>query len=131
MEEVSGFGMKSSLTLPSSAKKSSNSLRDEYNESIYTYKDKNMRYIVRQSIKGGRCLALNQCHKSILSDNLFNIVSKHLGGDGTVCKILEKHFDFTNKLKNYLKLNLIRNLKTIEMSTKIEDQKILTINIAI
>ena len=60
MEELTGFGMKNSLTLPSLANKSFNSLRDESVEPIYTYNDEFMRHFVRQSIKSGRCSALNQ-----------------------------------------------------------------------
>ena len=39
MEEITGFGMKNSLTLPSLANKYLNSLRDENDEPIYTYTD--------------------------------------------------------------------------------------------
>ena len=60
MEELTGFGMKNSLTLPSLAIKFFNSLREENDEPIYTYNDEFMRHFVRQSIKGGRCSALNQ-----------------------------------------------------------------------
>ena len=57
MEELTGFGMKNSLTLPSLANKYFNSLRDENDEPIYTYKDEFMRHFVRQSVTGGRCSA--------------------------------------------------------------------------
>ena len=60
MEELTGFGMKNSLTLPCLANKNFNSLRDESDEPIYTYNDEYMRYFVRQSVNGGRCLALIQ-----------------------------------------------------------------------
>ena len=43
MEELTGFGMKNSLTLPSLANKYFNSLRDENIEPIYTYNDAFMR----------------------------------------------------------------------------------------
>ena len=39
MEELTGFGMKNSSTLPSLANKYFNSLRDESDEPIYTYND--------------------------------------------------------------------------------------------
>ena len=64
MEELTEFGMKNSLTLPSLANKYFNSLRDESDEPIYTYTDPFMRHFVRQSIKGGRSSALNQYYKS-------------------------------------------------------------------
>ena len=60
MEELTGFGMKNSLTLPSLGNKYFNSLREENDEPIYTYYDEFMRHFVRQSTKGGRCSALNQ-----------------------------------------------------------------------
>ena len=46
MEELTGFGMKNSLTLPSSANKFFNSLRDENDQPIYTYTDSFMRIFV-------------------------------------------------------------------------------------
>ena len=49
MEEIAGFGMKHSLTLPSSAKYYLNSLRVENNEPICTYNNVFMRRFVRQS----------------------------------------------------------------------------------
>ena len=52
--------MKNSLTLPSLADKYFNNSRDEKDEPIYTCNDEFMRHFVRQSIKGGHCLALNQ-----------------------------------------------------------------------
>ena len=58
MEELTGFGMKNSLTLPSLANKFFNSLGNENDEPIYNYTDPLMRNFVRQSIKGGRCNVL-------------------------------------------------------------------------
>ena len=55
MEELTGFGMKNSLTLPSLANEYFINLRDESDENIYTYNDEYMRQFVRQSIKGGGC----------------------------------------------------------------------------
>ena len=51
MEELTEFGMKNSLTLPSLANKYFNSLRDENDEPIYTYSDPFMRNFVRKAIK--------------------------------------------------------------------------------
>ena len=94
MEELTGFGMKNSLTLPSLANIYLNSLRDESDEPIYSYNDELIRQFVKQSIKGGRCSALNQCYKSNISDKVFNIISKELkiNVNANVCEILEKHF---------------------------------------
>ena len=48
MEELTIFGMKNSLTLPSLAAKYFNSLRDENDEPINTYTDPFIRNFVRQ-----------------------------------------------------------------------------------
>ena len=49
MEELTRFGMKNCLTLPSLANKYFNSLRDESDEPIYTYNDEFMGHFVRQT----------------------------------------------------------------------------------
>ena len=100
MEELTEFGMKNSLTLPSLANKYFNSLRDENDEPIYAYTDPFMRNFVRKAIKRGRCNAFSQRYKSEISDEVFNINSKELIVDndsGNVYDILEKYFEFLNK----------------------------------
>ena len=97
MEELTNFGVKNSLTLPSLANKYSNSLRDKNDEPIYTYTDPFMKNFVRNSIKVGRCTAFNQHYKTEISNEVFNIISKKLNVNGNVCEILEKFFDYTNK----------------------------------
>ena len=97
VEELNGFGMKNSLTLPSLANKYFNSLRDENDEPIYTYTDPFMRNFVRKAIKGGRCNAFNQQYKSEISDEVFNFISKELNVDGNECEILKKYFELLNK----------------------------------
>ena len=101
MEELTGFEMKNSLTLPSLANKYFNSLRDENEEPICTYNDEYMRYFVRQSIKGGRCSVLNHYYKSTISDQVFRIISQDLCFDGKICEILDKYFEYTNTHKKY------------------------------
>ena len=99
MAELTEFGMKNSLTLPSLANKYFNSLRDENDEPIYTYTDPFMRNFVRKAIKGGRCNSFNQYYKSEISNEVFNIISKELNVDnigGNVCDILEKYFELLN-----------------------------------
>ena len=104
MEELTNFGVKKSLTLPSLANKYFNNLRNENDEPIYNYTDPFMTNFVRKSIKGGRCNAFNQHYKSEISDEVFNIISKELNVNGNVCDILEKYFEFLNKLeKEYAK----------------------------
>ena len=82
MEELTGFGKKNSLTSPSLANKSFNSLRDESDEPIYIYNDEFMRHSQRQSIKRGRCTAVNQYYYSNISDEVLNIISKELNING-------------------------------------------------
>ena len=50
-EELTGFGMKKNLTLPSLANNYFNSLRDESDEPIYICNNEFMRHFLRQSIK--------------------------------------------------------------------------------
>ena len=96
--------MKNSLTLPSLANKYFNSLRNENDEPIYTYTDPFMRNFVRKAIKSGRCNAFNQQYKSEISNEVFNIISKELNNNGSICEILEKYFEFLNKYeKQYAK----------------------------
>ena len=104
MEELTGFGMKNSLTLSSLANKSFNSLRDESDEPIYTYNDEFLRHSVRQSIKGGRCSALNQYYKPNISKEVFNIISKELGvnNNDNVCETLDKYFEYTNEQRKII-----------------------------
>ena len=96
MEELTEFGMKNSLTLPSLANKYFNSLRDENHEPIYTYYDPFMRNFVRKAIKGGRLNAFNQHYKSEISDEVFNIISKDLNvnDDSNDYEVLQKCFEF-------------------------------------
>ena len=59
---------------------------------------------VRQSIKGGRCVAFNQHYKSEFSDEVFKIIPKELNVNGNICNLLEKYFKFLNKYeKQYAK----------------------------
>ena len=105
MEELTRFGMKNSLTLPSLASKYFNSLRDESDEPIYTYTDPFMGHFVRQSIKRGRCSALNQYFKSNISKEVFNIISKELNIDyinENICGIIDKYFEYTNEKRKLI-----------------------------
>ena len=88
MEELTGLGMKNSLTLPTLAFKNFNNLRDENDEPFYTYTDPFMRNFVRKAIKGGRCNAFNQHYKSEFSDEVFNIISKELNVNDNICEFL-------------------------------------------
>ena len=104
MEELTSFGMKNILTLPSLANKNFNSLRDEDDEPNHTYTDPFMKNFVRKAIKGGRCNPFNQHYKSEISDEVFNIFSKELNVNGNICDIIEKYFELLNKYeKQYAK----------------------------
>ena len=104
MEELTGFAMKNSLTLPSLANKYFISLGDENDEPIYTYNDEFMRHFVRQSIKGGHCSALNQYYKSNVSSKVFNIISKGfvVTDNDNVCEITDKYFEYTNEQRKII-----------------------------
>ena len=104
MEELTGFEVQNCLTLPSLANKYFNSLWDESDEPIYTYNDEFMRHFVRQSIKGGRCSALNQYYKSNISQEVFTIISKELNvnGNDNVCEIINKYFENTNEQRKII-----------------------------
>ena len=117
MEELTGFGMKNSLTLQSLANNYFNSLSDESDEPIYTYNDEIMRHFVRQSIKGGRCSALNQYYRSNISQEVFNIFSKELNvnGNDNVCEIIDKYFEYTNKQRK-----IIEDYRDIDVEERTE-----------
>ena len=97
MEELTGFGMKNSLTLPSLANKYFNSLRDANDEAIYTYTDPFMRNFVQNSNKSGRCNAFSQHYISEIIDEVLNMTSKELNVNGNICDLPEKFFKFLNK----------------------------------
>ena len=97
MEELTGFGMKNSLTLPFSANNYFNGLGDENEEAVYTYNDEFLKNFVRQSIKGGRCGIFNQYYKSTIPDEVFSNISKKLNVNGTVCEIIDECFEKTKK----------------------------------
>ena len=44
-----------------------------------------------KSIKGGRYVALNQYHKPIVSDEVFNIISTELEKSGIIYVILDEY----------------------------------------
>ena len=116
MEELTGFGMKNSLTLPSLANKYFNSLREENDEPIYTYNDEYMRHFVRKIIKEGRCSALNQYYKSNISKEAFNIISKELNIDDVndnVCEIIDKYFEYTNEQRKIIEDEYGSNFKRL------------------
>ena len=97
MEDLTRFGMKNSINLPSLANMFFSSLRDENDETIYTYTDTLMRTFTRKNMKGGQCSALYQCCKPIISHDVFNDPSAELDIERNVCEILDKYFEYTSK----------------------------------
>ena len=77
-DDITGFSMKDSLSLPELGWKYFNSLGTEEDEPVYTYNDKYMRWFVRQSIKVGRVCTFNQCYKSKNCDDILQIISEEL-----------------------------------------------------
>ena len=63
MEDITGFSMKDCFSLPGLGWKFFNTLRTKEDEPIYTYNDRDMRWFVCQSIKGGQKCAFNQYFK--------------------------------------------------------------------
>ena len=104
MEEITEFSMKDCLSLPGLGWKFFNSLRTEEDEPIYTYDDKYMRCLIRQSIKGGRVGAFIQYQKSKHCDDILKIINKELAVKGTVYDTIEAYMEYKNKhLKTFEK----------------------------
>ena len=59
MQEITGFGMKVCVSLPGLDWKNNNSLREEDDETIYTYNEKPLRWFSSKSILVGRVAAYN------------------------------------------------------------------------
>ena len=97
MVELTGFSMKDCLSLPGLPFKYLNSLRTNQDEPKYTYKNKNMRWFVRQAAYGGRVCAFNQYYKSKTCDNILNIISEKLNVRGNIYDIIEVYMDYKNK----------------------------------
>ena len=79
-----------------------------------------MRNFVRKSIKGGRRNAFNQHYKSEISDEVFNITSKELDINGTICEIFEKYFRFFNNYEKQDAKKLIQNMTILEIMIKMK-----------
>ena len=59
MEIITGFSMKDSLSAPGVGWRYFKSMRDDSDETIYTYNDKYMKSFVRKSIKNGPVCTFN------------------------------------------------------------------------
>ena len=124
MEEITGFSMKDCLYLPGLGWKKFNSLRTEEDEPIYTYNDKNMRWFIRQSIKGGRVCAFNQFYNSKICDVILKIINEELAVKGTVYDTIETYMEYKNKHLKSSEKNVTINSKIIEMKMKKKNKNI-------
>ena len=97
MEEITAFKMKDCFSLPRLEWKYLNSLRTEEDEPIYTYNDKNMRWFVRQSIRGGRVGSFNQYYKWRMCDDISKHISKLLNVKGSIYVIIEVYKNYKKK----------------------------------
>ena len=116
-EGVTRFSMKDCLSLPGLGLKYFNSLRTEEDEPIYTYKDKYMRWFVRQTAYGGRVCSFNQFYKSKSCDDILKIISKESNVKGNVYDKIEAYMNYKKKHYKFLKRNMKVNLAIIEMNT--------------
>ena len=98
MEQISGFGMKECLSLPSLGWKYFNSKqsRDEADalcpiksEPKYSYSDKFPRHFVRRTIKQSKISAFNQYYESSISDERFKTFSDELNVKGAQCRVIK------------------------------------------
>ena len=103
MERITRFSMKDCLSAPGLGWKYFNSTRDENDEPMYTYNDKNMRWFVRQSIKGGRVCAFNQYYRSKICDDVLKILSEESNVNGNVYDIIEASIKYKNQHLKFIK----------------------------
>ena len=99
MQETTGFGMKDCLSLLGLRLKYFNSLRTEEDKPIYSYNDKYMRWLVRQSIKGGRVGDFNQYYKSKICDAVLKLLSEELKLKGKTYDIIEAYMKHNKHLE--------------------------------
>ena len=95
MQEITGFGMKGCLSLPGLRRIYFISLREEIDESVYTYNCKCKRWFVRQSTKEGLVCAYNQYNSSKSCDNILMCLAKEFKIDfesSTTYSIIENFF---------------------------------------
>ena len=78
-------------------------MRDENDEPIYTYKEKYMRWFVRQSKKGGCVCAFNQYYKSKNCDEVLKTISEELNVKGSVCDKIEAYMKYKKHHEEIIK----------------------------
>ena len=125
MQEINGFSMEDCLSAPGLGWKYSKSMREDNDEPIYTYNDKYMKWLVRQSIKRGRVCAFNQYYKSKICDKVLKILSEELNVIGNVDDIIEAYVKYKNHHMNIIrkayesKFNDYRGIDKEEMNNYI------------
>ena len=88
------------MTVPSLGWNYINSLRDESNELICTYKDEDMRWFVGQSIKVVGCTSFNQYFLSNIADKIFMAISEELNVKRNICGVIEADVKYMSKERN-------------------------------
>ena len=99
MEEITGFGMKNKITLPSLGWKQFNRLRDERVERIHTKKDNIMWWLVRQITKAGSINAFKQYNKSKIAENFLADSSEELNVRVGACEVNDAYVEYVNENK--------------------------------
>ena len=100
MQQITGFSMKDCSIAPGLELKYFNSLGTEEYEPIYKYNVKYMRWLVSQSIKGGRVCSFNQYCSSKVCDEVLRILSKEIILEGNVYDIIQAYMNYEiNHLK--------------------------------
>ena len=119
--------MRDGLPLPALGWKFFSSLREEGDEPIYTYKDKLMRWFVRQSIKGGKVCAYNQYYSSKSRDNILKCLAKELNFDfesSSSDNIIETYLKYTDQQKKVFKKEYKDQLQDYR-DIRIDEKKII------
>ena len=88
-----------------------------------------MRKVVRQSLKASRRNAFSQHYKSIVSYNVFNIISGELDLNANICEILEKYFEFLSKYEKTYAKEFDENMMNIEILFKWKKLTFLIVNL--
>ena len=123
MEKITGYEMKNSLTLPSLGWKNLTSLRDESDEPIYIYKDKFMRWFVRQCIKGGRCSSFVLYSKFKIANNAFKATSRELNVKENICEVIEACVEYMCREKKTIEKEYDSSFDDYRKNNEKEEEK--------
>ena len=88
MQKMTGFGIKDCLTEASLGWKCFGTYNKD--REFYTFNDKYVRYFIRKSIKGGRCVAFIRYFESNQCEEILNTIKKHLKiNDNEISNIID------------------------------------------